>query len=421
LVVPFNPTDPLNKPKLDAFKTYYGITPAVQIVGGYQGHLSNTGDRVQLQRPDSPPLGEPGFYPGLLADEVVYGTAVPWPADANGLGKSLVRQGIASWGDNAASWAAAAPTPGMVALPAVVVARQVFYNNSAFDGNNPAANAQDDQAIAADKQVLLPGQTATFANYTSFAHGINGIMIDVAGLGTGLSAADFSLTVGNNNTPGGWAAAPPASMTVRLGAGLGGSDRVELIWLDGAITNRWLQVTIRDTSSTNLAAPDVFYVGNAIGETGNDPANALVNAADLIVARQSKTGFAPAPITAACDFNRDRHVNATDEIIARNNRTGFTDALRLITARAGLVGMMTQQKAATVGRASMTSVSPAVALQARGAVLAVADGELSAENWLRQWAWFDALQPASEKKTAAKKGGAVQAAAVDAVLAQLAM
>ena len=63
-----------------------------------------------------------------------------------------------------------------------VVARQLFYNDSAWDGNNAAANADDDDAIATDKVALLPGMTATFANYTSYSRGINGLMIDVQDL-----------------------------------------------------------------------------------------------------------------------------------------------------------------------------------------------------------------------------------------------
>ena len=68
-----------------------------------------------------------------------------------------------------------------------VSSRELFYNNSSFDGKDPAANASDDAAIAQNpdgsaKQALLPGQTASFANYTSYNKGINGVMIDVAGL-----------------------------------------------------------------------------------------------------------------------------------------------------------------------------------------------------------------------------------------------
>ncbi len=45
----------------------------------------------------------------------------------------------------------------------------LFYNNSAFDGSNPAINTADDAAIAIDKQPLRELQTASFANYSSYS------------------------------------------------------------------------------------------------------------------------------------------------------------------------------------------------------------------------------------------------------------
>ena len=62
---------------------------------------------------------------------------------------------------------------------ASVVGRKIFYNNSLFDGNNPAANALDDAAIAPDKVALLSGHTPGLANFTSYSKGINGVMIDI--------------------------------------------------------------------------------------------------------------------------------------------------------------------------------------------------------------------------------------------------
>ena len=60
-----------------------------------------------------------------------------------------------------------------------------------------------------------------------------------------------------------------SSITVRAGAGLDGADRVTLIWADGVIRNCWLQVTVLATDATGLAENEVFYVGNAVGESGN--------------------------------------------------------------------------------------------------------------------------------------------------------
>ena len=50
-------------------------------------------------------------------------------------------------------------------LPTEVADRHVFYNHSAFDGRDGAANARDDGALATDKQALLPGGIASFANH----------------------------------------------------------------------------------------------------------------------------------------------------------------------------------------------------------------------------------------------------------------
>ena len=44
-------------------------------------------------------------------------------------------------------------------------------------------------------------------------------------------------------------------MTVRRGAGVGGSDRVTLTWADGAIVDTWLRVAARAGGPLNLPAP----------------------------------------------------------------------------------------------------------------------------------------------------------------------
>lgn len=57
------------------------------------------------------------------------------------------------------AWPPAGPASrhvGLTLTAATVVDRKLFYNNSSFDGNNAAANASDDAAIAIDKSALLP-------------------------------------------------------------------------------------------------------------------------------------------------------------------------------------------------------------------------------------------------------------------------
>jgi beta-glucanase (GH16 family) len=216
---------------------------------------------------------------------------------------------------------------GVAVQPSAVVGRSVFYNNSTFDGNDPAVGSSDDGAIATDKTALLPGQTASAANFTSFFRGINGVMVDMTGLTNGgaLSAADFAFRVGTGGDPGTWAAAPtPSSVTVR--AGPGGADRVEIVWADNAIQNEWLQVIVKADGNTGLAVPDVFYFGNLIGDANG---NGQVTVADVAMTK-SFSGLA-ADITSPVDFNRNGQVTVADVAIAKANSG---NALTMISAPA---------------------------------------------------------------------------------------
>ncbi len=180
-----------------------------------------------------------------------------------------------------------------VELPVAIEGRWLFYNRSSFDGNSAAANAADDAAIATDKQALRPGATASFANYSGFSLGLNGIMIDVSGLPTEFTpdAGDFEFRVGNDANVGGWAAAAvPETVAVRRGAGVGGSDRVTLIWADHAIRKQWLEVTVL-AAGLGMDENDVFYFGNAVAEAGNSTANAQVTTTDLLLARNNQSNF----------------------------------------------------------------------------------------------------------------------------------
>jgi len=334
LVLSFDPTDGANALRLDAFLTAYGIDASVAMVGGYGGKLDNGGETVRLQRPDT--VNGLNDFPQLLEDEVRYDDVAPWMTAADGTGASLNRIDEDAWGHDGASWTAAVPTPGRVDSGwSEVVGRYVFYNNSYFDGQSPDANTQDDAAIAPDKSALLPGNTAQFANYTSYDKGINGIIIDIAGLAdaAGLDAADFVFKVGNGNDVGSWTPAPaPLPVMVRAGEGVRGSDRVTIRFADHAIERQWLQVTVLVTAHTGLGSPDVFYFGNAVGEAGDHSINTIVNATDEIVARNFPHGaLNRAEVADPYDYNRDGLVNGSDQVIARNNQTNPLSMLRLIT------------------------------------------------------------------------------------------
>jgi len=215
-----------------------------------------------------------------------------------------------------------------------VVGRWVFYNNSVFDGYNPAAEAADDAAVAPDKQALRPGATAGFEHYTSYERGINGVMVDVLGLPGEPTTDDFVFRVGGGGDPTSWplvGAAPTVS--VRPGGGSAGSDRVTLTWPDGQIVDQWLVVTVKATTRTGLAADETFYFGNARGETGNTVGDAVVDDADLIAAAgQTRDALTPASAADRYDINRDGLVNVRDLLAIRQRLDGADPPLALFTA-----------------------------------------------------------------------------------------
>ncbi len=237
-----------------------------------------------------------------------------------------------------------------------VIGRNVFYNNSAFDGNNPDPNEDDGLAIAAGKVALLPGETASFVNYTNYFRGVNGIMIDVADLPPTVDPLDpddyFGFRVGNEDDLTGWSdVSTPADLTVWAGGSTSDSDRLTVIWPDNTVENTWLEVTVWANEKTGLIEPDVFYFGNLIGETGNSVLDAKVDALDILDTRNNpRPFFDPPTIDTVHDFNRDKRVNAIDTLIARNNQTWSGTELELIDLAAQAVAVNSEAKSAGQAR-----------------------------------------------------------------------
>jgi beta-glucanase (GH16 family) len=205
---------------------------------------------------------------------------------------------------------------------ASVVARHVFYNRSAFDGRSPRADPRDDAAVAPDKSPLLPGQSPTEAQYTSYTRGINGLMVDVAGLPTEtiLHADDFAFTVGNNGQPTSWKAAPaPKTISVRPSPGLGGAARITITWRDGAIRNTWLRVAVSANANTGLAAQDVFYVGNLVGSTAEALGGPVARVTDEDVSFAGGNLARDRPPDDPADFDRNGRVTRADARAPRRN------------------------------------------------------------------------------------------------------
>ncbi len=112
LVVGFDPAD---STRLAAFRSRQGVDAGVPIYGPFAGKLDNSGDSVELVRPDVPvvaPAPDIGFVPQVLADKVAYEDALPWPPAADGFGLSLQRLVANAYGNDPTNWIAAPKTPG---------------------------------------------------------------------------------------------------------------------------------------------------------------------------------------------------------------------------------------------------------------------------------------------------------------------
>ena len=91
------------------------------------------------------------------------------------------------------------PIPAAPGTDATVAGRYIFFNHSAFDGNDAAANASDDAAVSPAVAALLPNQAASLSNLSNYSRGLNGVMVDVDHLAAGsLSLDDFAFRIGNS-------------------------------------------------------------------------------------------------------------------------------------------------------------------------------------------------------------------------------
>ncbi|MDG2382434.1 MAG: lamin tail domain-containing protein [Pirellulaceae bacterium] len=111
VLVAWDSAAPDNATRLAAFRAHYSLDESVAVIGGYRGKLSNLGERIAIQRPDSPPADAPNTIPRMLEDEVIYDNLQPWPNTA-GNGLTLQRSVSGGYGNDAAAWVGAAPTPG---------------------------------------------------------------------------------------------------------------------------------------------------------------------------------------------------------------------------------------------------------------------------------------------------------------------
>ena len=104
----------------DVFKAKYG-NPPVELLGPYDGKLSNGGEKLELSKPGD--IDEYGRRYYIRADRVNYsdgsghdsapGGIDLWPTEPDGGGKSLTRKVGTQYGNDPNNWTPAAPSPGL--------------------------------------------------------------------------------------------------------------------------------------------------------------------------------------------------------------------------------------------------------------------------------------------------------------------
>ena len=119
VVVSFEPT--ANPALTAAFRTKFGLPAHARLFGPYSGKLSNAGDKIDLQKPDTVQGAghlNLGSVPYVSVDRVEYTDSAPWPVTADGTGYSLQRRDSRKYANDPGNWEALLPAAGQGSLAA---------------------------------------------------------------------------------------------------------------------------------------------------------------------------------------------------------------------------------------------------------------------------------------------------------------
>jgi hypothetical protein len=211
---------------------------------------------------------------------------------------------------------------------------KVFYKGSTFAGTSV------DAALDTGKSLARSGSSARLLGYENLINsnrGINGLVLDVAGLaGATLAPSDFTFRVSptgtfvnDTNPPSGWASAPTPTLVDVIAGGTTGPSRVRLEWADNAIANQWLQIRVLANANTGLRSPEVYYVGHLLGETSGTTSGGSFFIQNADVTAISQRVGTTATVDSRLDVTKNGLIQNSD-IVAMRNRVGV-GALRLIT------------------------------------------------------------------------------------------
>ena len=371
------------------FRAKYSIAPEVVVLGPFAGNLQDSGERLELQRPDAP--GTNGV-PYITVDEVRYNDRAPWPPAADGSGASLQRVDLLAYGNDPANWAAAVPTPGtelVVGLEPVITSQPQNVAIQSFE--------------SAQFSVTATGAVPLFYQWlfnTSPIAGATNSVLSLVNVQPG-QAGDYSAVVFNQAGSVVSAAArltvnriptiltPPTNTFARVGANTPftvsavGNGLLRYQWRFNAVnipgaTNASL--TITNTQATNAGLYSVA-VSDTVGTLVTPPVTLtlLINPA-LVVAPISQSVVVNQPVTLSAvasgnplPFGFEWRKGST--VVASNTVFGFAHFYSFIASNA-----VSTQSVRVVVRNLASSGSSATAL-CNIITLADADGDGLADIW----------------------------------------
>ncbi|HEX5219160.1 MAG TPA: lamin tail domain-containing protein [Verrucomicrobiae bacterium] len=263
LVVGFNPA---NTTLLNAFRARYGTTG--DVVGPFSGQLANSGETLELWRPDVPQTAPPeaGFVPQLLVERIAYTDLPPWPTSADGQGASLQRIVSLHYGNDPVNWKAAAPTAGTTnasVTPPVITSQP--QSRSVHEGETATfTTAATGEGVLSyqwlSNNVPLAGQTASELVLTqvktSYAATYN---VQVSNSGGSVLSAPATLTV---SVP------PTGSVTLvgttfaRVSFSVVAGRTYQLEYRNDLTSGTWLPL-----GSPRLATGTVLITNDSLGPT----------------------------------------------------------------------------------------------------------------------------------------------------------
>jgi hypothetical protein len=289
---------------------------------------------------------------GILGADVVTisGGTATFADIGVGNNKTVSATGLVIGGADSGNYTVNSAATALANITATVFNRQVFYNNSGFEtaGGNNTPNGV--AAALSSNKVLLQStaspQTTTFASVSNYSRGLNGAVLDIAGLTvSSLVAGDFTFRVapsgasGVQNPNANWTSPSFIIPTIAVTAGSATiPGRVRLEWPDNAIQNTWVQIIVKANANTGLPIPQTFYIGHAMAEV-NGVAAYRVTGADLS-AVQAGISNSIVSVNDIRDVNKDRRITGADLsfVQARISNTVLLNNITIPAAGSGEEG-----------------------------------------------------------------------------------